>query len=101
MRAVAAISPVTDPLDVGALTLYRIEPARRMRRFYVMDVQPDLFGQRSLIREWGRFGSPRQMRIATRPNRGRSSGAACPHPLCQRAPRLLPGLWKWHSDIVS
>lgn len=53
---------------VSALTLYRIDPARRMWRFYIMDVQPDLFGQWSLIREWGRIGSPGQMRIATCPN---------------------------------
>lgn len=36
-----------------------------MRRFYVMDVQPDLFGQWLVIREWGRIGSPGHMRIAT------------------------------------
>ena len=39
------------------LTLRRIEPARNMRRFYLMQVQPDLFGGASLIREWGRIGS--------------------------------------------
>jgi predicted DNA-binding WGR domain protein len=50
---------------VSALILYRIDPARRMRRFYIMDVQPDLFGQWSFIREWGRIGSPGHVRIAT------------------------------------
>jgi predicted DNA-binding WGR domain protein len=53
---------------VSALTLYRIDPTRRMRRFYIMDVQPDLFGQWSFIREWGRIGSPGQVRIVTCPN---------------------------------
>jgi predicted DNA-binding WGR domain protein len=57
-----------DEARVSALILYRIDPARRMRRFYIMDVQPDLFGQWSFIREWGRIGSPGQMRIATCPN---------------------------------
>lgn len=57
-----------DETHVSALTFYRIDPAGRMRRFYVIDLQPDLFGQRSLIREWGRIGSPGPMRIATCPN---------------------------------
>ena len=34
----------------------RIDPSRNMRRFYLMQVQPDLFGGVSLIREWGRIG---------------------------------------------
>ncbi len=36
-----------------------------MRRFYILDVQPDLFGRWAFVREWGRIGSPGQMRIAT------------------------------------
>jgi predicted DNA-binding WGR domain protein len=53
---------------VSALTFCRIDPARRIRRFYVIDVQQDSFGQWSVIRQWGRIGSPGQMRIATCPN---------------------------------
>jgi predicted DNA-binding WGR domain protein len=53
---------------MSPLTLYRVDSARRMRRFYVMDVQPGLFGQWSSIREWRRIGSPSQMRIASCPN---------------------------------
>jgi predicted DNA-binding WGR domain protein len=34
------------------ITLTRIDHARRMARFYVLDVQPDLFGQWCFIREW-------------------------------------------------
>ena len=33
-----------------------------MRRFYLLDVQPDLFGQWSFIRKWGRVGQPGQAR---------------------------------------
>ena len=40
----------------GALTLRRIDQARNMARFYRMEVQPDLFGGWSFIREWGRIG---------------------------------------------
>lgn len=39
------------------LTLRRIEPARNMARFYVIDIQLDLFGRHSLIRNWGRVGT--------------------------------------------
>jgi predicted DNA-binding WGR domain protein len=44
------------------LHLRRTDPARNMRRFYLLDVQPDLFGQWRFIREWGRIGSAGQMR---------------------------------------
>lgn len=36
--------------------LTRIDPAKGMARFYVVDVQPSLFGEWSVIREWGRIG---------------------------------------------
>jgi predicted DNA-binding WGR domain protein len=34
-----------------AVELRRIDPAKNMRRFYRLDVQPDLFGQWYFIRE--------------------------------------------------
>ena len=37
--------------------LHRIDPTRNMARFYAMAVQPTLFGEWSLQREWGRIGS--------------------------------------------
>ena len=39
-----------------AVTLRLIDPERNKWRFYSLDVQPDLFGQACLIREWGRIG---------------------------------------------
>lgn len=36
--------------------LTRIEPAADMARFYVVTVQPTLFGDWSVMREWGRIG---------------------------------------------
>lgn len=38
------------------LHLRRIDPAENMRRFYRLQVQRDLFGGASLVREWGRLG---------------------------------------------
>jgi predicted DNA-binding WGR domain protein len=39
-----------------SITMRRSDPARNMQRFYSLDVQPDLFGAFTLIREWGRIG---------------------------------------------
>lgn len=47
---------------MSATLLYRIDTAKRMHRYYRMDVQPDLFGQWCLMREWGRIGSTGQTR---------------------------------------
>ncbi len=41
----------------SALLLHRIDPARNMRRFYRLDVLPDLFGGVLLMKQWGRIGS--------------------------------------------
>ena len=37
--------------------LHRVDPDRNMTRFYSMSVQPNLFGEWALLREWGRIGS--------------------------------------------
>ena len=37
-----------------AVTLHRIDPAKNMARFYVLDMQPDLFGCILLVKAWGR-----------------------------------------------
>lgn len=39
------------------LHLRRIDAARNMRRFYALSTQPTLFGEMSLIRNWGRIGT--------------------------------------------
>ena len=43
---------------MSTVHLTRIDPAKNMARFYKLDVQPNLFGEWCLIREWGRIGSP-------------------------------------------
>jgi predicted DNA-binding WGR domain protein len=50
---------------MSALTLTRCDPSRNMARFYRLDVQPDLFGQWTLWREWGRIGRGGQVRMDT------------------------------------
>jgi predicted DNA-binding WGR domain protein len=49
---------------MNAVILYRIDDSQRMHRYYRMDVQPDLFGQWCLMREWGRIGSTGRTRSA-------------------------------------
>jgi predicted DNA-binding WGR domain protein len=50
-----------------AVTLTRIDHERRMAHFYVLDVQPDLFGEWCFVREWGRIGRSGQMRSVPYP----------------------------------
>lgn len=44
-----------------AVHLIRIDPARNMRRFYALDVQPDLFGGFAVVKVWGRIGARGRM----------------------------------------
>jgi len=53
--------------------LTRIDPAKNMRRFYRLDMQPDLFGGVALVRAWGRIGSAGQVRSYVYPD----PAAAC------------------------
>jgi DNA invertase Pin-like site-specific DNA recombinase/predicted DNA-binding WGR domain protein len=47
---------------MSATVLYRIDDTRRMYRYYRLDVQPNLFEEWCLMREWGRIGSTGQAR---------------------------------------
>ena len=38
------------------LVLDRTDPRQNMARFYVLAVEPSLFGGAALVREWGRWG---------------------------------------------
>lgn len=43
----------------------RTEPARRLRRFYVVELGPTLFGETALTIEWGRSGQAGTLRTRT------------------------------------
>jgi len=60
---------------MGAIILHRIDPALNMRRFYRLDVQPDLFGFWCLVREWGRLGQAGQVRIVSYPTKDAAEAA--------------------------
>ena len=46
----------TSNVTSSNVTLFRIDPPQKMRRYYNTDIQPNLFGGHSLIRTWGRIG---------------------------------------------
>ncbi|WP_338832649.1 WGR domain-containing protein [Bradyrhizobium sp. 27S5] len=52
--------PEPEPLH-----LRRIDAARNMRRFYALSTQPTLFGEISLIRNWGRIGTSGKTMVQT------------------------------------
>lgn len=52
-------------LEPEPLHLRRIDAARNMRRFYALSTQPTLFGEMSLIRNWGRIGTNGQTMVQT------------------------------------
>ena len=43
--------------------LVRRDPARGMARFYALRAVPDLLGNGTQVREWGRVGSPGRVRV--------------------------------------
>jgi predicted DNA-binding WGR domain protein len=60
---------------MAAVTLHRVDPKRNMNRYYRLDVQPDLFGEWGLIREWGRIGQPGQMTLELYPTAAQAEAA--------------------------
>lgn len=47
------------------LYMTRCDPAQNMARFYAMSLAPTLFGEVSLMRNWGRIGSKGQVMMET------------------------------------
>jgi len=60
---------------MNTVILYRIDAPKHMHRFYRLDVQPDLFGQWCVIREWGRIGSTGQERSVPSPSPNEAAAA--------------------------
>lgn len=44
------------------IVMHRIDPARNMARFYALSIEPTLFGDVAVVREWGRIGAGGQRR---------------------------------------
>lgn len=48
-----------------SVLMHRVDPVRNMARFYAMSIAPTLFGEVSLVRNWGRIGKRGQIRLET------------------------------------
>jgi predicted DNA-binding WGR domain protein len=53
-----------------------IDPDRRMFRFHALTIHPDLLAGWSLLREWGRIGSPGRVRIEPHADEAQARDAA-------------------------
>lgn len=58
-------TPVMTENLPDPLHLTRCDPDLNMARFYVIALEPTLFGEVSLVRSWGRIGSRGQMMMET------------------------------------
>lgn len=47
--------------------LTHVDPDQNMARFYEMSIQPTLFGEATLFRNWGRIGTRGQAMMVTYP----------------------------------
>ncbi len=58
---------VADRLQM--LVLERRDPSCNMARFYVLAIEPTLFGDAALVREWGRIGCLGRRRLDLHPDK--------------------------------
>jgi predicted DNA-binding WGR domain protein len=54
-------SPSTQRVQL--VVLDRVDERRNMARYYVLSIEPTLFDDIALVREWGRIGKPGRRRI--------------------------------------
>lgn len=65
----------TDPGKLQMLVLERRYETCNMARFYVLAIEPTLFGDTALIREWGRIGAQGQRRLELHPDHAAAAEA--------------------------
>lgn len=56
--------------------LHRIDPDANMARFYCIDLAPTLFGEVTVLRQWGRLGTQGRTHIETWPSTGEAKASA-------------------------
>jgi predicted DNA-binding WGR domain protein len=57
------------------LVLERRDERCNMARYYVLSIEPTLFGDVALVRQWGRIGSPGRRRLDLHPDDGAADEA--------------------------
>lgn len=70
-----ADNPAQAEVFPSRIKLRRIDPRRKMRHFYLMTIQRDLFGGATLVREWGRIGSGGKLRTSHHADEGHAVDA--------------------------
>jgi predicted DNA-binding WGR domain protein len=68
------IPAMTETSGIGGyklqmVVLERRNASRNIARFYVLAIEPTLFDEMALVREWGRIGSWGRRRLDLHPNR--------------------------------
>ena len=58
-----------------ALVLHRVDPERRVARFYSLMIERDLFGTITLVRNWGRIGTQGQELVEVFPTETEAGAA--------------------------
>ncbi len=58
-----------------SVALARIRPEKNERRFYYLEIWPDLFGRTMLVRRWGRIGTSGRQRLDPHPDAGAALNA--------------------------
>lgn len=53
---------------MSAVYLTRVDETKNMARYYRMSLQPTLFGEWAVVREWGRIGRGGQVRTSPYPS---------------------------------
>lgn len=69
--------------------LEKRQPANNVARFYRMSVMPNLFGEWTLYREWGRIGQGGQVRMDWFSDEGQAVAAL----ITLEAAKRLRGYW--------
>jgi len=67
--------PVQLALFPEVVELTRVRPELNERRFYRLEIQPDLFGRTLLVRRWGRIGTSGRQRLELHPDAGTALNA--------------------------
>jgi predicted DNA-binding WGR domain protein len=80
------VDPTSQSLQI--LVLERRDKSRNMARFYVLSIEPTLFGDAGLVREWDRIGCNGRRRLEFHGDDGQALEAHRKLALAQASPRL-------------
>ena len=68
-------TPGMNRTDNTPIHLTHVDPDQNMARFYEMSVQPTLFGEATVFRNWGRIGTRGQSMMVTYPGANEAAAA--------------------------